>query len=375
MGQKEGRSSNAWHGHFEPKRVPEKVWIGCEGCQATLFRKQVEQNLLVCPECNHHFTVSAAERIAQLLDADTFEEWFADLQPTDPLQFNDRRPYPDRVKSEQALTGLKEAAVVGQGFIRGIRIVFGITDSKFIMGSMGSVVGEKLTRAVEEATRQRLPLVIVSGSGGGARMHEGIFSLMQMAKVSTALGRYHAAGGLYLSVLTHPTMGGVAASFASLGRFHPRRAQGTDRLRRPARHRADRTGPAPRGFSDQRIPPRAWIHRQDRPPEGPPEHDRPAHYLRHALITAASRRGTVDRSRKVIGRQGIAYPMDPSINGARWGHPRRHYGLREVGVPYRCCWPTLRQPPRELIGRRELPGRDLSGAYRLADPLGELALT
>jgi acetyl-CoA carboxylase carboxyl transferase subunit beta len=219
MGQKEGRSSNAWHGHFEPKRVPEKVWIGCEGCQATLFRKQVEQNLLVCPECNHHFTVSAVERIAQLLDADTFEEWFADLQPTDPLQFNDRRPYPERVEAEQALTGLKEAAVVGQGFIRGIRIVFGITDSKFIMGSMGSVVGEKLTRAVEEATRQRLPLVIVSGSGGGARMHEGIFSLMQMAKVSIALGRYHAAGGLYLSVLTHPTMGGVAASFASLGDF------------------------------------------------------------------------------------------------------------------------------------------------------------
>jgi acetyl-CoA carboxylase carboxyl transferase subunit beta len=219
MGQKEGRLSNAWHGHFEPKRVPEKVWIGCDGCQATLFRKQVEQNLLVCPECNHHFTVSAAERIAQLLDADTFEEWFANLQPTDPLEFNDRRPYPERVEAEQALTGLKEAAVVGQGFIRGIRIVFGVTDSKFIMGSMGSVVGEKLTRAVEEATRQRLPLVIVSGSGGGARMHEGIFSLMQMAKVSTALGRYHAAGGLYLSVLTHPTMGGVAASFASLGDF------------------------------------------------------------------------------------------------------------------------------------------------------------
>ncbi|MGP0066743.1 MAG: acetyl-CoA carboxylase, carboxyltransferase subunit beta [Isosphaeraceae bacterium] len=219
MGQKEGRSSNAWHGHFEPKRVPEKVWIGCEGCQATLFRKQVEQNLLVCPECNHHFTVSAVERIRQLLDADTFEEWFADLQPSDPLTFNDRRPYPERVTSEQALTGLKEAAVVGQGFIRGIRIVFGITDSKFIMGSMGSVVGEKLTRAIEEATRQRLPLVIVSGSGGGARMHEGIFSLMQMAKVSTALGRYHESGGLYLSVLTHPTMGGVAASFASLGDF------------------------------------------------------------------------------------------------------------------------------------------------------------
>ena len=157
------------------------------------------------------------ERIAQLLDLDTFEEWFSGLQPLDPLGFNDRRPYPERVKGEQARTGLEEAAVVGQGFIKGIRIVLGLTDSGFIMGSMGSVVGEKLTRAIEEATRQQLPLVIVSGSGGGARMHEGIFSLMQMAKVSTALGRFHAAGGLYISVLTHPTMGGVAASFASLG--------------------------------------------------------------------------------------------------------------------------------------------------------------
>ena len=124
-----------------------------------------------------------------------------------------------RIQAEQARTGLAEAAVVGQGFIKGIRIVIGITDSSFIMGSMGSVVGEKLTRAIEEATRQKLPLVIVSGSGGGARMHEGIFSLMQMAKVSTALGRYHSAGGIYLSILTHPTMGGVAASFASLGDF------------------------------------------------------------------------------------------------------------------------------------------------------------
>jgi len=189
----------------------------CDGCGATLFRKQVEQNLSVCPECNHHMPLTAVERIRQLLDQDTFEDWFSDLQPADPLEFDDRRPYPERVRAEQARTGLNEAALVGQGFIKGRRIVFGITDSGFIMGSMGSVVGEKLTRAVEEATKQKLPLVIVSGSGGGARMHEGIYSLMQMAKVSTALGRYRAAGGLFISVLTHPTMGGVAASFASLG--------------------------------------------------------------------------------------------------------------------------------------------------------------
>ena len=218
MALKRGATANTWHGHLGTKKVvPEGVWMRCDGCQATLFRKEVERNLLVCPECQHHFTVPAGERIAQLLDADTFEEWYADLRPGDPLGFNDRRPYPDRVRAEQERTGLSEAAVVGQGFIKGIRIVLGLTDSGFIMGSMGSVVGEKLTRAIERATADKLPVVIVSGSGGGARMHEGIFSLMQMAKVSQALGRHAKAGGLYISVMTHPTMGGVAASFASLG--------------------------------------------------------------------------------------------------------------------------------------------------------------
>jgi acetyl-CoA carboxylase carboxyl transferase subunit beta len=189
----------------------------CEGCQATLYRKEVERNLNVCPQCQHHFPIGAVERIGQLLDIDTFEEWDANLLPGDPLSFNDRRPYPDRIEAEQQRTGLKEAAVTGQGFIKGIRVVFGVTDSGFIMGSMGSVVGEKLTRALERATEQALPVVVVSGSGGGARMHEGIFSLMQMAKVSAAVARHSKAGGLFLSVLTHPTMGGVAASFASLG--------------------------------------------------------------------------------------------------------------------------------------------------------------
>lgn len=217
MAMRGGESLNSWHGHSESKRVPEGLFLRCDGCSATLFRKQVDQNDKVCPECNHHFPVTAVERIDQLLDQDTYEDWFSDLRPADPLHFDDRRPYPERVKAEQERTGLNEAALVGQGFIKGIRIVFGITDSNFIMGSMGSVVGEKLTRAVEAASRQKLPLVIVSGSGGGARMHEGIFSLMQMAKISTTLGRYRREGGLFISVLTHPTMGGVAASFASLG--------------------------------------------------------------------------------------------------------------------------------------------------------------
>ncbi len=217
MAKRGGEALNSWHGHSESKRVPEGIWMRCDGCSAMLIRKQVDQNDKVCPECNHHFPVTAVERIKQLLDQDTYEDWFSNLQPADPLQFDDRRPYPERVKAEQKRTGLNEAALVGQGFIKGIRIVFGITDSNFIMGSMGSVVGEKLTRAVEAATQQQLPLVIVSGSGGGARMHEGIFSLMQMAKIATALGRYRQQGGLFISVLTHPTMGGVAASFASLG--------------------------------------------------------------------------------------------------------------------------------------------------------------
>lgn len=197
--------------------VPEGLWIRCDGCKATIFRKQVEDALGVCPECDHHFYVSAATRIRQLLDADSFEEWAADLKPCDPLGFADKKPYSQRLVEEQKKTGMSEACVVGRGYMRGRPLVFGLTDSAFIMGSMGSVVGEKLTRAIENATQMQLPLIIVSGSGGGARMHEGILSLMQMGKVSAALARYHDAGGLFISVLTNPTMGGVAASFASLG--------------------------------------------------------------------------------------------------------------------------------------------------------------
>ncbi|MBN1394384.1 MAG: acetyl-CoA carboxylase carboxyltransferase subunit beta [Pirellulales bacterium] len=201
-----------------PKRgVPEGLWRRCPGCQATIFRKEAEKRLGVCPECDYHWYVPARQRIAQVLDEGTFEEWDADLETADPLEFVDKIPYPQKIQEEQDRTGLREAAVVGTGTIRGRRVAFGVTDSAFIMGSMGSVVGEKLTRAVERAMQQQLPLIIVSGSGGGARMHEGIISLMQMAKVSAALARFDAAGGLFISVLTNPTMGGVAASFASLG--------------------------------------------------------------------------------------------------------------------------------------------------------------
>jgi acetyl-CoA carboxylase carboxyl transferase subunit beta len=197
--------------------VPEGLWIRCPGCQATLFRKAVNDLSGMCPECHYHFYISAEERIRQVLDDGTFEEWDADVRPTDPLNFTDKKSYADRLADEQARTGLVDAVVTGTGMIRARRVAFGVTDSAFIMGSMGSVVGEKLTRLVERATQQQLPLIVISGSGGGARMHEGILSLMQMAKVSAALAKYDAAGGLFISVLTNPTMGGVAASFASLG--------------------------------------------------------------------------------------------------------------------------------------------------------------
>jgi acetyl-CoA carboxylase carboxyl transferase subunit beta len=201
-----------------PKRaVPEGLWKRCPGCQETIFRKEAEKRMGVCPECDYHWYVPAQERIGQVLDEGTFEEWDAELEPADPLEFTDRIPYRERLQEEQQRTGLRDAAICGSGMVRGRRVAFGVTDSSFIMGSMGSVVGEKLTRAVERATEQQLPLIIISGSGGGARMHEGMLSLMQMAKVSAALARFDHAGGLFISVLTNPTMGGVAASFASLG--------------------------------------------------------------------------------------------------------------------------------------------------------------
>jgi len=194
--------------------VPEGLWQKCEGCGATIYRKEAEEMQNVCPQCGFHWYVSAAQRIDQLLDAGTFEEWDATLRPTDPLGFRDKKAYAERIVAEQKRTGMCDAAVTGTGMIRARRVACGVTDSSFIMGSMGS---ERLTRLVERATAGKLPLIIISASGGGARMHEGILSLMQMAKVSAALARHSQAGGLFISVLTNPTMGGVAASFASLG--------------------------------------------------------------------------------------------------------------------------------------------------------------
>ncbi len=201
----------------EKRGVPGGLWLGCEDCGETIYKQEAERLMNVCPQCGYHMYLSASDRVKWVLDEGTFEECDAELMPADPLEFRDKKAYAERIVAEQKRTGLRDAALTGTGMIRARRVAFGVTDSAFIMGSMGSVVGERLARLIERATAESLPLIVISGSGGGARMHEGILSLMQMAKVSAALARYDQAGGLFISVLTNPTMGGVAASFASLG--------------------------------------------------------------------------------------------------------------------------------------------------------------
>ncbi len=201
------------------KSVPEGLWTKCLSCGHVVYTKALQQNLSVCPKCNYHFVIGAKDRIEQLIDSGTFKELSANLSSEDPLNFKGVKSYLEKIKQDQKKTGLHEAALIGEGHCDGKRIGFGVTDSRFIMGSMGSVVGEKITRLIEFALEEKLPLVIVSGSGGGARMYEGALSLMQMAKTSAALGRFSKTKLPYISVLTHPTMGGVMASFASLGDF------------------------------------------------------------------------------------------------------------------------------------------------------------
>lgn len=198
--------------------IPAGLWMRCNDCGAMLYRKAVEENLHVCPECNHHFRISARERIRQLADENSFEERHADLMPADPLGFTDKKGYAERLLAEQLKSGNKDALVCGRAFIKGRPLMMAVMDPTFMMGSMGSVVGEKITRTIEEAAEEKLPLVIVSCSGG-ARMQESTLSLMQMAKTSAALARLDDAGGLFISVLADPTTGGVTASFAMLGDF------------------------------------------------------------------------------------------------------------------------------------------------------------
>ena len=202
----------------KPKRdIPAGLWTKCESCGQLLYNKALDENLRVCSKCDFHFPLTAHQRIALTLDDGTFEEWDAKLAPSDPLQFSVPRPYAEKIVEEQRQLGMLDACITGLGQLDGLPVALGVTDSRFMMGSMGSVVGEKLTRLIEGATEKKLPVIIISGSGGGARMQEGMLSLMQMAKTSSALMRHDSRGGLFLSVLTHPTMAGVLASFATLG--------------------------------------------------------------------------------------------------------------------------------------------------------------
>ena len=204
----------AWLG--KRRSIPDGLWMKCDACSQMVYKREVEQALWVCTKCRYHFSLSAPQRIRILLDEGSFSEFDADIRPTDPLGFVDRIPYSERLEQYQVKTGLPDAAVIGRGTLEGRDAFFGIMDSRFIMASMGSVVGEKITRAFEHANELRLPLILFTASGG-ARMQEGCLSLMQMVKTSAAARRYRDRGGLYITVLTNPTYAGVMASFASLG--------------------------------------------------------------------------------------------------------------------------------------------------------------
>lgn len=197
-------------------KIPEGLWVKCEGCKEIIYKKEIEKNLKVCPKCNYHFRISARERLKLLVDEGSFVEINEGLESADPLHFNDKISYKDRIKENQEKTNLRDAVISGNALIKGYPISLIVMDFSFMGGSMGSVVGEKVARAAERAIEERHSLLAVSSSGG-ARMQEGIFSLMQMVKVSSAIARLKDADLLYISILCDPTFGGVTASFASLG--------------------------------------------------------------------------------------------------------------------------------------------------------------
>ena len=203
---------------FRPRResFPPDLWTQCPSCEEMLFNKQLDKLMRVCPNCGHHFRLSAVARVEQLLDRGSFAEHDAGLQSVDPLGFVDQRPYPDRVAAAQVSTGLRDAAIWGEGRMGGRRITIVVMDFAFMGGSMGAVVGEKVTRAAETALADRIPLVIVAASGG-ARMQEGTLALMQLAKTVGAIERLREARVPFISILTDPTTGGVFASFSALG--------------------------------------------------------------------------------------------------------------------------------------------------------------
>ena len=211
---KKGKSEEA----EPPKRskAAEGMWLKCNHCREIVYRKEVDRNNKVCPKCDYHFPISVIERINLLVDLGTFKEWDPELEPQDPLQFQDTRTYKDRIKAQQEKTGRKDAMVIGQGAVNGRKVALCVFDFGFMGGSMGSVVGEKICRAVDRALEGRMPLILVTASGG-ARMQEGILSLMQMAKTSAAVAKLGEAKLPFISILADPTFGGVTASIAMLG--------------------------------------------------------------------------------------------------------------------------------------------------------------
>jgi acetyl-CoA carboxylase carboxyl transferase subunit beta len=200
----------------QEREIADGLWSKCKSCGVLTYTKDLRTNQMVCPECNYHNRIYSDERIQQLIDPNTWKPLDEGIRPTDPLHFRDRKPYSDRIRETQEKTKLTDAVATGLGQLNGVPVALGVMDFRFMGGSMGSVVGEKLTRLIEQATRERFPVVIVCASGG-ARMQEGMLSLMQMAKISAALERHREAKLLYVPVLTHPTTGGVTASFAMLG--------------------------------------------------------------------------------------------------------------------------------------------------------------
>jgi len=196
------------------EHIPDNLWVKCSKCGTAAYRKVFEEQLKVCDRCGHHHKLTAMERIAVLADEGTFEEWSGDVSPVDPLQFGGE--YQEKLRADQKRSGLKDAAVIGGASVGGMPVALGVMDFQFRGGSMGSVVGEKITTVMEEGLKRKRPVVVVTCSGG-ARMQEGIYSLMQMAKTSAARMRLQEAGLPYLVILTDPTTAGVAASFAALG--------------------------------------------------------------------------------------------------------------------------------------------------------------
>ncbi|MEW6188620.1 MAG: acetyl-CoA carboxylase, carboxyltransferase subunit beta [Actinomycetota bacterium] len=210
------KGNNRINPSSEKREIPEGIWSRCAACNEIIFQRELLRNHKVCPKCNYHFPLTPWERINLLIDGNTFKEFNPHLCSKDPLGFVAAKSYLESLSQARERTGLDEAVVTGEGQLNGHKVILGVMDFRFVGGSMGSVVGEKITRIVEKAGREGIPLIIASASGG-ARMQEGMLSLVQMAKTSAALARLHEARVPYIAILTHPTTGGVAASFAMLG--------------------------------------------------------------------------------------------------------------------------------------------------------------